>query len=301
MSNKKFLQSIAALLILIFHLWMPITSGPIEAFIVKTGYIGVDLFFFVSAYSLADKEIKYSELLKNRFLTIYVKFLLLIVAAAIIKGMPLIKMIKAATMVDFFEKGGGAFLWFVPAIFIFYLIYPLFIQWNNRYKIVIVLVFWLLISVAIELFTGYNKIFIFTNRIPVIMLGFFMKKKNLSHVLQIICIPVGIILLYLFGYKSKLNSPITEMFYVVAIILVIGIAGISSYVSSGKLWDILSCGTLEMYGLQMIIGPRLVTFIYRTIGNRLATNLIVIVVIFTLSFCISKIYAYILSLILREA
>ena len=37
-SNKKFLHFIAALMILVFHLWMPVTGTAIENYIIKVGY-----------------------------------------------------------------------------------------------------------------------------------------------------------------------------------------------------------------------------------------------------------------------
>ena len=54
MKNKKLIMFFAALMILIFHLWIyinPITNNlfKIEVFIRTICYIGVDIFFFVSA------------------------------------------------------------------------------------------------------------------------------------------------------------------------------------------------------------------------------------------------------------
>ena len=53
MKNKKLIMFFAALMILIFHLWIyinPITNNlfKIEVFIRTICYIGVDIFFFVS-------------------------------------------------------------------------------------------------------------------------------------------------------------------------------------------------------------------------------------------------------------
>lgn len=290
MSNKKFLQSIAALLIIVFHLWIPITNGPIETFIIKTGYIGVDIFFFVSAYSLADKDIKYKSLLKNRFFSIYMKFVIFLLAAAVFNSMSILRVVKSAVLIELFEKGGGAFLWFVPAIVLFYLIYPLFIRWNCKYKVPIVLVAWLLLSIAIERLTGYNRIFIFTNRIPVMLVGYFVKKKPLPRWFTLPCIPVGLVLLYLFGYKNRLNVPVNEMFYVVAIVFVIGLVGLSTLVKPSKIWDALSMGSLELYGLQMVFGPKLVMWLYKIIQNKLVANLLVLAIMFGASALFSQMY-----------
>ena len=63
MKNKKLIMFFATLMILIFHLWIyinPITNNlfKIEVFIRTICYIGVDIFFFVSAFSISNKEIK---------------------------------------------------------------------------------------------------------------------------------------------------------------------------------------------------------------------------------------------------
>ena len=296
-SNKKFLQFIAAVAILMFHLWIPCTGSEIESFIIKTAYIGVDLFFFVSAYSLADKDILLKDFYINRFFTIYVKFVLFVIIAAIYKGMTTIKVIKVLTLVDFFERGGGAFLWFIPAILIFYVLYPLFIRWDNKYKIVIVIIAWFIISTLVENIIGYNKIYIFTNRIPVLLLGYILKKNNIPGVISAICLPVGIVVTYILGYRYRLNIPFTEIYFVTGIFTVVGLYGISKFVKTSKLWDILSSGTLELYAIQMIFGVKIVTEIHNLIRNNLVTNIIMIISLFGMSIIFSNIYKMIIDVL----
>ena len=48
MKNKKSIMAFAALQILIFHLWINLSSSEIENFIKQISYIGVDIFFFLS-------------------------------------------------------------------------------------------------------------------------------------------------------------------------------------------------------------------------------------------------------------
>ena len=70
MKSKRVLMGFAALLIFLFHFYIPLSSeGNIFAF----AYLGVDIFFFVSAYSLGKKEdIKLS--LDDGYLTIAASF-----------------------------------------------------------------------------------------------------------------------------------------------------------------------------------------------------------------------------------
>lgn len=75
----------SAIQILIFHLWVFVwQNNVIESFIKQTAYIGVDTFFFISAYSLGKKEGKYDlRFLYNRFVNIYIKFIVFALVACI--------------------------------------------------------------------------------------------------------------------------------------------------------------------------------------------------------------------------
>ena len=57
MKNKKSIMAVSAMLILIYHLWINITNSTIEVYLRQLCVTGVDLFFFVSAYSIANRKI----------------------------------------------------------------------------------------------------------------------------------------------------------------------------------------------------------------------------------------------------
>lgn len=283
--NKRFLQFIAALQILIFHLWMPVTTTAIEQFLIKTGYIGVDMFFFLSAYSLADRKLSYGSFFKERIVVLYVKFAFFVGLMAVVSSAFGIQRIwKSLTFMEFFERGGGAFLWFLPAILLFYLLYPLFLKWDCRWKVPIILFIWLAGSVLLEKGFSYTAIFIFTNRIPVIMAGYVLRKKSLPRWLAGILLPAGIILLYFWGFYRKLHVPVRDMFYVLVIPVVIALAILSTYVKKRRIWDVLGSVTLELYALQMILGSKIVFAFYSHIQNPFLINVAVFVVIFLLAF-----------------
>ena len=55
-------MAVAAILIAVYHLWIPVLPaaglpGQVERFLVAIGYIGVDLFFFLSAYTLTFSDL----------------------------------------------------------------------------------------------------------------------------------------------------------------------------------------------------------------------------------------------------
>lgn len=306
--NKKFLQVIAAFQILFFHLWAPITSTQIEQFILKTAYVGVDMFFFLSAYSLAGREIDYVPFLKDRVLKLYAKFAFFVLIMALFsKSFGVIRVVKSLTLIEFFQKGGGAFLWFIPAILILYIIYPLFLKWNSRLKVIWVLLIWLTGSVFAEHVLSYTAVFIFTNRIPVILAGYLFKtyctgnrdaimpdNNKMNRTIQIlrrswvVLIPLGVLLLHMYGFKVRLNFPIKDMFYVLAIPTVLGLVMLSSYVKKYAVTESLGSITLELYAVQMIFGQRILIFAYNIFNkNALLTNIFVTGVMLLLAYIIS--------------
>ena len=294
--DKKFLQVIAAFQILFFHLWAPITSTQIEQFVLKTAYVGVDMFFFLSAYSLAGREIDYVPFLKDRVLKLYAKFAFFtLIMALFSKSFGVIRVVKSLTLIEFFQKGGGAFLWFIPAILILYIIYPLFLKWNSRLKVIWVLLIWLTGSVFAEHVLSYTAVFIFTNRIPVILAGYLFKtyctKNNNLRRSFIVLIPLGVLLLHMYGFKVRLNFPIKDMFYVLAIPSVIGLVMLSSYVKKYAVTESLGSITLELYAVQMIFGQRILIWAYNVFNkNALLTNIFVTGVMLLLAYIISHVF-----------
>ena len=306
--NKKFLQVIAAFQILFFHLWAPLTSTQIEQFILKTAYVGVDMFFFLSAYSLAGREIDYVPFLKDRVLKLYAKFAFFVLIMALFsKSFGVIRAVKSLTFIEFFQKGGGAFLWFIPAILILYIIYPLFLKWNSRFKVIWVLLIWLTGSVFAEHVLSYTAVFIFTNRIPVILAGYLFKtyctgnrdaimpdNNKMNRTIQIlrrswvVLIPLGVLLLHMYGFNVRLNFPIKDMFYVLAIPTVLGLVTLSSYVKEYAVTESLGSITLELYAVQMIFGQRILIWAYNVFNkNALLTNIFVTGVMLLVAYIIS--------------
>ena len=289
--NKRFLQCIAALQILIFHLWMPLTNTTIEQFLIKTGYMGVDMFFFLSAYSLADKTISYGSFLKNKVIVLYAKFAFFVGLMAISNATFGIHRIwKSLTFFELFKRGGGAFLWFLPAILLFYILYPLFLKWKSRWKILLVLFLWMVGSIVLEKGFSYTAIFIFTNRIPIILAGYVLRKKSIPRWLVGVLLPVGIAFMYFYGFYRKIHFPIRDMYYVFVIPMAISLVILSSYVKKSRIWDALGSVTLELYALQMIFGQKIVFGLYFGVKNRLLTNIGVLLVFFALAFLLKGVF-----------
>ena len=296
-------MGLAALLIVIFHFYIPFSGLKAELVIYRAAYIGVDIFFFVSAYSLAQRDkIEYWKFVGNRLLSIYLPFVLFAVVANFYEKWKYPRFFKVVSGIEFFKRG-GSFLWFFTAIMLIYLIAPLLVKLKKRFgvKAFFGMMFgWLVLGILCQYVLGNRAVFILVNRLPVIFLGLYYDeiRKLLPDKAKLPVIFVGLVagcfLIYRYGSLKRLNKPFFEMYYITAIPFVISLIALWDYISShvsirnlpmqfiGKL-------TLEMYGLQMIFGFRFENTIYKATGHKLLTFLIT-------TFCLIM-AAYVLYLI----
>lgn len=106
MKCKKSIMGLAALLIMIFHFYIPFSGLKAELVIYRAAYIGVDIFFFVSAYSLAQRDrIEYWKFVGNRLLSIYIPFVLFAVVANFYEKWKYPRFFKVIAGIEFFKRG----------------------------------------------------------------------------------------------------------------------------------------------------------------------------------------------------
>lgn len=310
MKNKKSIMAFSAMQILIFHLWINIFgNNNIEMFLKQTAYIGVDIFFLLSGYSLASRNIgNYKKFLLARFKAIYIKFIIFAIVVTIYKHYSLVQLLKIISGLDLLNKGGGAFLWFIPSIMIFYIMFPLFKHYENRHKIITPLVLtivWIIVATVITSNKEIKQLAIVWNRIPVFIIGYYLlklneitkviSKKHISIILGIILTIIGTIIIYKFAYKVKLNSPIINMFYLTVIPSSIGLTMLISNIKEVKPIRLIGESTLEIYAIQMIFGYDIANRLLQVIHNRLAVNLIIIISILSISIIWHYAYDYIIQ------
>ncbi len=134
--------------------------------------------------------------------------------------------------------------------------------------------------------------FIFWNRIPVFMLGYYASKcgyntKEKNTLQQILTaaalLTLGYVIIYAGAYKTKLQTPFTDMFYVLVIPAALGIVILSGMIPEVKVIKWLGSSTLEKYAVQMIFGYKIANYFLIKIGNKLITNLTVFIIIMLIS------------------
>ena len=297
MKNKKVIMSFSALMIIIFHLWINITKPNTNIYLIETylryiGYIGVDIFFFVSAYSLAKNEIdNYLNFIFKRFKKIYLKFIIFGVIAFFFNKWSFLKLLKIIFGIEFLTKGGGSFLWFIPAIMIIYVFLPLYKKLDNKYRVItpiITIITYLILVITLSI-NKKTTLLIFINRIPIILFGYYFSKLKIFEKLQknnllYYCIALCLTIFGLFfNYYLYLNhfylSYFQDIFYVLSIPLIIGVILLLDKIKSNNLFNYLGSITLEIYAIQMIFGYYLTGKLVKIINNSFLTNIISIVIV----------------------
>lgn len=305
MKNKKNLMAISAILILIYHLWINITNLRVEIYLRQICVIGVDIFFFISAYTIGKLKISYKDFIANRIKKIYSEFLVFSIIGAIYFKWGLKKFLNVVFGFELIKYGGGSFLWFIPGIMIIYLTLPIIKKLDIKFPKIIpfaLLIIYMLVVVLISTLGDYKALFILINRIPVILIGYYFarydifdkldKNKIIYWALTIISTIVGIVVSYcIFKYHFKVTW-FKEIFYVLYIPLVIGIILIIDRIKKNKLIEYIGSITLELYGIQMIFGFKIANNIYRYVDKRLMSNILTIITIIIMA----MMYNYIIKL-----
>ena len=308
MINKKLITFVSTLLVLIFHLWISITTNSIENFLRYVCVIGVDLFFFVSAYSIAgNKEINYKLFIKNRFINIYLKFLLFTIVYAIYASKNIELFFKTIFFINLFDRGGGSFLWFIPAIMIVYLLLPLYKkidEKNSKLCLISTIIVYLGLVIGVSYFTVYNSIFIFVNRIPIILIGYYVSKYKLFSkinnnilyfIISLLLIIVGLYISYNYCYNTLRLDWFNDINYILSIPLELGIIMILSKLSNNKITDLIGSASLEVYAIQMIFGFKFANSVYSLTNNALISDIIVIISIIIDGIILRKIFDLVLK------
>lgn len=304
-SSKKIIMGLAALLVLLFHFWIPVTKASV---IIKGAFIGVDLFFFVSAWSLGkQEEIKFLPFIKNRLALIYFPFFLMAIIAAIYGSWSFKRFAYVVTTIDLFRRGGGAFLWYLAAILFVYALVPLCLKLKKLFGfwgLLIMVAVWASLTGVLQFVFGYTKLNILLNRLPLFCIALYYNdlrnliSKKIRLILAVFLTLSGLYLVYQFGTTFRLNVPFTDFYYILAIPLVLGLVELLDQLTACtnyKFYVLSFIGklTLEIYGLQMIFGYNIEAWLLKAMGRNLS------VLAFLLTVLILIAMAFVFNLLLK--
>lgn len=298
--NRKSIMALSGLMILAFHLWIYILQGnKVEMFMRTTAYVGVDIFFFLSAFSLGSRDVDdIPKFYRSRFISVYAKFALFVLIQAVLQKWAVTRVAGILTGVELMKKGGGSFLWFLPASMILYLAIPFYQKaYAKAPKVTVALSFglWFAIGMAVTKLTNYRAIFIFWNRLPAYFLGFLcakIPKKTVEKVnkpiIGVVLLVIGTLILWKFGFGYKLQKPIWNMFYVFGIPSTLGLLLLADQIPEIKVIKWIGSATLELYGMQMVFGYNIAGYLLKTTGNALIADVLTMIIVTALSIVVNQ-------------
>lgn len=174
----------AALWIVFFHLWQPLFSGGAPSVLFyaenvtkRLGFEGVDIFFLLSGMGLTYSVGKHSlgEFYLRRLKRLAFPFAAVAVLRAVCERWGWRAFFFVVSGANFFAGNMYFFLWFVTAIAVLYLLFPLYWRLFSRARskpafTLAVIAVWYVLSLALAGILPGNK-YGFTNRIPVFLTG----------------------------------------------------------------------------------------------------------------------------------
>lgn len=192
-AHRQELMGFSALLILLFHEWVPVLQetavlADVEHYLKLTGFFGVDIFFFLSGMGLYRSMEKDPNLLRfwsRRFGRIFLPYAAMAYLIGYSRGWSPVELLKALCGYSFYAKSIYTLLWFTPAIATVYLVYPLYYRLLRRSKkptlfTAIVLALWLGLTFALRNVLRYD-LFGFLGRLPMVILGAYFGRRGAQN------------------------------------------------------------------------------------------------------------------------
>lgn len=207
-SYRSILMGLSIIWIILFHLVGIIDMpNPFRSF-QAIGYLGVDIFFFVSAYGLyysMGKNPDISLWYKKRIIRICPAFLIVTLFFNVVRGSSFLEILGDFASVNFFLPFIDCPIsyWYVPSCLVFYAVFPLI--YRNREIICRYIFFFVIFFFAFALFMNWIKeifnlspfYFFFLYRIPIFLLGLvyaMVENRILEHrkcLLTMVFIAIG--------------------------------------------------------------------------------------------------------------
>lgn len=186
------IMGFAALWIWFFHEWRPFLHnvpllGVAERSVKRLGYYGVDFFLLLSGIGLSYAIGKYSTktFYKKRLLKVFLPYAVFVSIKAVILRQSFLNWLRIVSGYSFLAEHVYSTLWFVPAILIFYLVFPLYYRLfsratgKTRFTVAAVAV-WFVLSMLLRN-TMRGDLYVFTNRIPIFLTGILIGWKTQNN------------------------------------------------------------------------------------------------------------------------
>lgn len=166
--NRTKFMGLAMILVILYHgldgIYNPI--GPLNR-----GYVGVDIFMFLSGFGLNEsfKKNSLSKFYKNRFIRIYpLYFIGVLLALFITKSWGVGQFLLNVSTLGYYLYGGiYRFDWYLESIFILYLLFPI-LKKLKRYIYIYISLICIVIPLIYPIQWWYDCLI---SRVPIFLLG----------------------------------------------------------------------------------------------------------------------------------
>lgn len=290
--NRPFLLGVAIIMVIIYH-FFSWTINPFGRF--NIGYIGVDIFLFLSgwglSYSYKKNDIKtfYIRRIK-KIVPLYLLTSIIIIAISTNnENINIIEALKRISTISFYINPDNSIDWYLNSLFIFYLTFPILYKICNKLKFKAIIVF-IIITIIIYGTTWYYDIPIhwkydcFLARIPIFCAGIVYAIHQYTPKQIIKTAYICLLMYFPFYYVSS---------FLAASTLVLGIAIYSTLFSPNNIGHIynkiefLGKYTLELYCANIITLAIFINFITQTdTTSRICTKIILYIPLQTILSCI---------------
>lgn len=212
-NNRSVIMGIAILWVMLLHLEIR-TNITFVDWVLSIGYVGVDIFFFLSGlglfFSLSRKENSIKDYYIKRFFRIFPEYWSVLFILFFIEGnyraSDFFHLAIKATTIGYWIHNAPFFLWYISAIVACYIMMPLYMKLWKRYGVVIpciaILVGMMLILgyalISVVAFNNVNvggPLILSISRIPIFIIGTLFG----SWLRNGKCIKVSNITIYLLG------------------------------------------------------------------------------------------------------
>ncbi len=312
----------AALWILMLHEWQLLSaewSRPyyVERFIKDIGFIGVDMFLLLSGMGLSYAIGKHSlkEFYKRRFSRLILPTLSAAILRVLLTRWPLGYIARCLSGYCFLTGNVTAFIWYVYAIAIFYLFFPIYWHFfdksaNKYFFFTGAIAVWALAVFALKNVLS-DTAWLVMNRVPVFLLGAlfgWMEKNGKAKIsgkpaviISALTLIVGLVLEYFCSvYGVKLLVPMPTVFLpalMVGVSLTLLLAALFERIGGGgKVLPFFGGLSLELYCLQEVLGDFLIP-IFAGVMPTIAVNIAFFIILTACAWPLNRLNNKIMSMI----
>lgn len=254
--RRTTLMGIAIILVLVFHFFCWVYN-PIGG--LNIGYIGVDIFLFLSGLGLAYSYEKnsISKFYKNRLLRIYPIYFIGVILTYIIFNLnwSATDLLANLTTIGYYSKlGVNRYDWYLESLFTLYIFFPIFYFIGKGRYVALILLF-SLCAVILFLLKGsipwYYDCLI--GRLPIFLYGIMFKTcsksfKFVAGLGLLLYIPCRLYL-SIFLASSLLSIPLILL----CVIIMDRFSQTTFYIKTDKILSFIGSHTLELYIANLFI------------------------------------------------